>query len=43
MPPPTVSGKKTCSAVLATTSTMVSRPSEEAVMSRKTSSSPSAS
>ena len=32
-PPPTVSGMKTCSAVRATTSTMVSRPWAEAVMS----------
>ena len=44
MPPPTVNGMNTCSAVRITTSTMVSRPSDEAVMSRKTSSSaPSAS
>ena len=44
MPPPTVNGMKTCSAVRDTTSTMVSRPSDDAVMSRKTSSSaPSAS
>ena len=39
MPPPTVSGMKTSSAVRATTSTMVSRSSELAVMSRNTSSS----
>ena len=43
-PPPTVKGMKTCSAVRATTETIVSRPSEDAVMSRKvTSSAPSAS
>ena len=43
-PPPTVSGMNTCSAVRRTTSYMVSRPPEEAVMSRKVSSSaPSAS
>ena len=39
MPPPTVSGMKQQAAVRRTTSTMVARPSEEAVMSRKTSSS----
>ena len=38
-PPPTVSGMKTWSAVRSTTSTIVLRPSLEAVMSRKTSSS----
>jgi hypothetical protein len=38
-PPPTVSGMKHCSAVAATTSRMIRRPSLEAVMSRKTSSS----
>lgn len=44
MPPPTVNGMKTFSAVLAATSTMVSRPSWLAVMSRNVSSSaPSAS
>ncbi len=32
-PPPTVSGMKTCSAVRETTSSMVVRPSTEAVMS----------
>jgi hypothetical protein len=43
-PPPTVSGMKTCSAVRRTTSSMVSRPPLDAVMSRKVSSSaPSAS
>ena len=43
-PPPTVSGMKTRSAVRATTSTIVSRPSLDAVMSRNVSSSaPSAS
>ena len=43
-PPPTVKGMNTCSAVRATTETMVSRSSEDAVMSRKVSSSaPSAS
>jgi len=43
-PPPTVSGMKTCSAVRRTTSTIVSRPPLDAVMSRKVSSSaPSAS
>ncbi len=43
-PPPTVSGMNTCSAVRRTTSNMVSRSPEEAVMSRKVSSSaPSAS
>ena len=40
MPPPTVSGINTCSDTRRTTSTMVSRESELAVMSRKTSSSP---
>ena len=39
IPPPTVSGMKQHAAVRRTTSTMVARPSEEAVMSRKTSSS----
>ena len=39
MPPPTVSGIKHLSAVRSTTSIIVARPSEEAVMSRKTSSS----
>jgi hypothetical protein len=39
MPPPTVSGMKTWSAVRRTTSTIVSRLSEVAVMSRNTSSS----
>ncbi len=34
-PPPTVSGRNTRSAVMRTTSIMVLRPSEEAVMSRK--------
>ena len=38
-PPPTVKGMNTCSAVRETTSTMVRRWSDEAVMSRKTSSS----
>jgi hypothetical protein len=38
-PPPTVSGMKQCSAVRATTSKIVSRLSEDAVMSRKQSSS----
>src|ERR1019366_8121989 len=38
-PPPTVKGMKTTSAVRETTSTIVRRLSEEAVMSRKTSSS----
>jgi hypothetical protein len=38
-PPPTVSGMKHCSAVRATTSKIVSRLSEDAVMSRKQSSS----
>ncbi|MNW17553.1 hypothetical protein D3C71_2167790 [compost metagenome] len=38
-PPPTVTGMKQCSAVRATTSKMVSRPSWLAVMSRKVSSS----
>ena len=43
-PPPTVSGMNTCSAVRRTTSSMVSRPPLDAVMSRKVSSSaPSAS
>ena len=43
-PPPTVSGMKTCSAVRRTTSYVVSREPDDAVMSRKTSSSaPSAS
>jgi len=43
-PPPTVSGMNTCSAVRRTTSSMVSRPLLDAVMSRKVSSSaPSAS
>ena len=36
MPPPTVSGMNTCSAVRRTTSTIVSRSSDDAVMSRKT-------
>ena len=39
MPPPTVSGMNTCSAVRRTTSSMMSRPSWLAVMSRNTSSS----
>ena len=39
MPPPTVSGMKICSAVRRTTSSMMSRPSWLAVMSRNTSSS----
>ena len=39
MPPPTVSGMKQHAAVRRTTSAMVARPSEEAVISRKTSSS----
>jgi polyphosphate glucokinase len=44
MPPPTVSGMNTCSAVRRTTSYMVSRPPLDAVMSRNVSSSaPSAS
>ena len=44
MPPPTVNGMNTCSAVRYTTSTIVSRASLDAVMSRNTSSSaPSAS
>ncbi len=44
MPPPIVNGMKTLSAVRRASSTMVSRSSCEAVMSRKTSSSaPSAS
>ncbi len=44
IPPPTVSGMNTCSAVRLTTSSMVWRPSLDAVMSRKVSSSaPSAS
>jgi hypothetical protein len=44
IPPPTVRGMNTSSAVWATTSTMVSRSSELAVMSRNTTSSaPSAS
>ena len=38
-PPPTVSGMKTCSAVRLTTSRVVARPSWEAEMSRKVSSS----
>ena len=38
-PPPTVSGMKQHSAVAATTSCMILRPSLDAVMSRKTSSS----
>ena len=43
-PPPTVSGMKTCSAVRRTTSSIVARPDEDAVTSRKVSSSaPSAS
>jgi hypothetical protein len=43
-PPPTVSGMNTCSAVRRTTSSMVSRPLLDAVISRKVSSSaPSAS
>ncbi len=41
IPPPTVSGMKHFSAVLLTTSTMVSLPSLDAVMSRNTSSSAS--
>ena len=44
MPPPTVSGMNTCSAVRRTTSTIVSRPPDDAVTSRNVSSSaPSAS
>ncbi|CAB4787934.1 unannotated protein [freshwater metagenome] len=44
IPPPTVNGMNTCSAVRDTTSTIVSRPSLEAVISRNTNSSaPSAS
>ncbi len=44
MPPPTVKGMNTSSAVRRATSTIVSRPSLDAVMSRNTSSSaPSAS
>ena len=39
IPPPTVSGMKAWSAVLATTSIMMARRSWDAVMSRKTSSS----
>ena len=39
IPPPTVSGMNTCSAVRRTTSSMMSRPSWLAVMSRNTSSS----
>ena len=39
IPPPTVSGMKTCSAVRRTTSIMMSRPSWLAVISRNTSSS----
>ncbi len=39
MPPPTASGMKTLRAVRATTPAMMSRASQEAVMSRKTSSS----
>ena len=39
MPPPTVSGMNTCSAVRRTTSSMMSRPSWLAVMSRNTNSS----
>ncbi len=35
MPPPTVSGMNTCSAVRRTTSSMMSRPSWLAVMSKK--------
>ena len=35
MPPPTVSGMNTCSAICSTMCTMVSRPSGLAVMSRK--------
>ena len=43
-PPPTVSGMNTCSAVRRTTSSMVARSPDEAVTSRKVSSSaPSAS
>src|SRR6201996_6033467 len=43
-PPPTVSGMNTCSAVWRTTSSMVARPEDDAVTSRKVSSSaPSAS
>ncbi|MCY1559416.1 hypothetical protein D9M68_964560 [compost metagenome] len=38
-PPPTVTGMKQCSAVRATTSKMVSRPSWLAVISRKVNSS----
>ena len=40
IPPPTVSGIKTCSDTRWTTSTIVSLESELAVMSRKTNSSP---
>ena len=44
MPPPTVSGMNTCSAVRRTTSSMVARSPDDAVTSRKVSSSaPSAS
>ena len=39
IPPPTVNGMNTCSAVRRTTSIIVSRPSDDAVMSRKTNSS----
>ena len=39
MPPPTARGMNTLRAVRATTSAMISRASEEAVISRKTSSS----
>ena len=43
-PPPTVSGMNTCSAVRRTTSSIVARPDDDAVTSRKVSSSaPSAS
>lgn len=43
-PPPTVNGMNTCSAVRRTTSNMVARPDDDAVTSRKVSSSaPSAS
>ena len=38
-PPPTVRGMKTCSAVRVTTSSMVPRPEDDAVTSRKVSSS----
>ena len=39
MPPPTVKGIKHSEAVLSTTSTMVARASDEAVISKKTNSS----